>query len=102
MIISATPEQFSIIACRAIEWHRLKNEAAEVKRAYHLAWRRHELCGEDPEEFESTAYRITRKDFDLWDAALIATASEFAAYKAASKKVSNAKRRLETAIRAIS
>ncbi|ATQ56212.1 hypothetical protein [Paracoccus yeei] len=45
------------------------------------------------------AERVTR-DSPEWDAMLRATAGEYAAYKAAKRKVYNAKRRLKAAISA--
>lgn len=87
------------IADLAIDHQAAKNSEKSAKLAYHRAWRVFELDGDDPDDVESDAYRITRRETARWDAVIEATKAEYAHYQATKLATQKAARRLETAIR---
>ena len=104
-MISATQEQLYAIAFRAIEAQEAKNDASYAKHIYHSAWQCYEV-GEENFEIGKPYYvhpeeRISSHHPDF-DAAKEDTKQWYVAYKNAKRAEYNAKRRLETAIRAIS
>lgn len=106
-MISATPEQFSIIACRAIEAQKAKQVTTAAKHVYHDSWRCFEAGMDDFDPDADYEFYIDPHDricvnHPDFDAARMATKKWYEAYQAAKRAEYNAKRRLETAIRAIS
>lgn len=104
-LLSATQEQLCAIAWRAVEHHKAKTATRAAKRVYHDAWRCYE-CGMGT--FDPDAdYSFTVHDEDRisahhpeFDAAKDATKQWYEAYQKAKRAEYNARRRLETAIRA--
>lgn len=88
-----TPAQISallLIADKAIELHGFENDVREAKRTLDAAYLTHK---------QGYGFGIER-DSPEWDAMMAATKSEFAAVGHTKRGAHNAKRRLDTAIRA--
>lgn len=103
-MISGTPEQLMMIACRAIEHQQCVDETRLKKHQYHVAWSIYET-GEDQRDPEESFFvhpedRIGR-GHPQFDDACMATKKEHDAYQAAKRAEYNAKRRLESAVRRV-
>ncbi|MGO4811105.1 hypothetical protein AB4156_16205 [Cupriavidus sp. 2MCAB6] len=88
-----TPAQISallLIADKAIELHGFENDVREAKRTLDEAYLTHK---------RENGFGIER-DSPAWDATMAATKNEFAAVGHTKRGAHNAKRRLETAIKA--
>lgn len=98
-MISGTPEQLMMIACRAIEHHKAQNMTRQAKHAYHKAWQKFET-GDFHPLLVHPDERISRHHPQFEEACSV-TKEEHDAYQAAKRAEYNAKRRLETAIRGV-
>ena len=105
-LLSATQEQLCAIAWRAVEHHKAKSATRTAKRVYHDALRCYE-CGMGNFDPDSD-YSFSVHDEDRisahhpeFDAAKDATKQWYEAYQKAKRAEYNARRRLETAVRAI-
>lgn len=79
----------------SLDLHASYEAVRRAKDAYHAAWRLFECDGEDPDDWEPTAARVTR-GHPAWDDAIAATAPAYSAYQAAKANARKVKRRWVT------